>query len=463
MAIGDFYSYTLQSCNPSSYPDIEDLCTTDVPSPFSGLVVYIVGAYLNPATGQLEQEDQFKTYLVVSNGTNTDICQGNMPTLSTTNLKTCADSIADKMYQVQDCDDKELFRDVLLPSTYSLGTILRFTGEDTCWKVIQNISSYNESLTVSASFSDCAACIAAVVSGICEYEERTIGYANMLEFPKAEPIDRGFQECCVSNIVLADLADSDPYKNDFTSVFYKRQTPNDTVTYEIIPNSTGVPVALVDGVHGTLYAYGGAEQPDLSYFRVEWRDVLSAIGEDIFTIRMVVSIAGVPTNIDSLVTYDLRSFTQSLANNTVRFDAKLDGKLVKIDVDFKNSGYENSIRLPGYFGDRQAGITQDNVVFSSKKGYSYFEDQITMSNDWEYTYQANQIQECLARPLLEELIWGNEIFISDYNTNNHDYRYELKPVILSDVSDINYQVRSRKIDVNLTFKDRTKDNRKTNC
>jgi hypothetical protein len=262
--------------------------------------------------------------------------------------------------------------------------------------------------------------------------------------------------------VLADLSDTDPYKNDFTSVFYKRQTPNDTVSYEIVGQSTGT-TALVDGTHGVLYAFGGAEQPDLSYFKVEWRKILSTIGEDVFTIRKVLTIAGQNFTVDSLQNYNLKSFTQTLADKTVRIDSKLDGKLVRIDTDFRNSDYENSIRVQGYFGDRQANFEQDNVVFSSKKGIGYFEDQITMSNDWEYVLKAYNIPECQGRTIFEELIFGNQMYISDYNLNNHDYRYELQPVILSDDGGTEYQVRSRKANINLTFRDRSKDNRKTNC
>jgi hypothetical protein len=224
-----------------------------------------------------------------------------------------------------------------------------------------------------------------------------------------------------------------------------------------------VPVTLVNGTHGTLYSYGGTEQPDLSYFRIEWRDVLSAIGEDIYTIRKELTIAGVSFNIDSPVTYDLRSFSQSLADNTIRIDWAMDGKLVKIDTDFKNTNYTNSLRLQGFFGDRQAKIEQDNVVYSSKKGQPYFQDQITMSNNFEYIFQAYNLLECIVRPLFEEAIFANEFFLNDYNLNNHSYFYDRLPVILVDDNGSEYQVRNRAVNVNLTFADRNKNNRKTNC
>jgi hypothetical protein len=366
------------------------------------------------------------------------------------------------MYIVQNCADATDERNVLVAAAYVNGTVLRFSGECSCWKVISLTSTYDENPTVSNSFSECSECLEEVLSEVCEYEERDISYAVSLAFPDVEPEDRGFKECCVSSIVFGDLSDTASYKNDFTTVFYKKQTPNDTVVYKIIGVTTGT-TTLVDGTHGTLYAFGGSEQPDLSYFKVEWRKILSTLGEDIYTIRKELTIAGVSANVDSSVTYDLRQFSQKTADNTVRIDWTLDGKLVKIDTDFKNTNYENSIRMQGFFGDRQAKIEQDNVTFSSKKGLSYYQDQITMTNNYEYIFNAYNISECIVRPLYEEGIFGNEFFISDYNLNNHSYFYELLPVILVDDNGAEYQVRGRGMDVNLTFADRTKDNRKTNC
>jgi hypothetical protein len=453
--MANYKIYDLVSCDNSSYPDITDLTSGVINHAYEGLIVYIDQTPPNVT-------DPSQTYKLTLKGTNTSVLNGWLPKLITTNLDTCADAIADKMYILENCADATDTRNVLLASAYTNGTVLRFTGECTCWKVIASTSVYDENPTVSNSFSDCSSCLEEVLNEVCEYEERQVSYAVALNFPDDEPADRGFSECCVSALVLADLSDDASYKNDYTTVFYKRQTPNDTVTYKLVGVSTGI-TTLVDPTHGTLYAYGGTEQPDLSYFRVEWRDVLSTLGEDIYTIRMELSIAGVAVTIDSPVSYDLRQFSQKIADNTARIDWNLDGKLVKIDTDFKNTNYSNSVRLQGFFGDRQAKIEQDNVTYSSKKGYSYFQDQITMSNNYEYIFNAYNVPECMVRPLYQEGIFANEFFISDYNLNNHSYFYELLPVILVDDNGAEYQVRGRGMNVNLTFADRTKDNRKTNC
>jgi len=431
----EFKIYDLLSCDSGSYPDILDLTSGTNNHAYQGLIVYINQTYNgNPIdTGQ--------TYQLSLKGTNTDIANGWLPTLAVTNLDTCGDAIADKMYIVRNCADVTDERSVLLASAYVNGTVLRFSGECTCWKVISLTSTYNENPTVTNSFVDCSTCLEEVLSEVCEYEERDISYAVSLSFPDDEPADRGFPECCISSIVFGDLSDTASYKNDYTTVFYKKQTPNDTVVFKIIGVSTGT-TTLVDGTHGIEYAFGGSEQPDLSYFKVEWDKILSTLGEDIYTIRKELSIAGVSVNVDTPVSYDLRQFSQKVADNTVRIDWNLDGKLVKIDTDFKDTNYTNSVRLSGFFGDRQAKIEQDNVTYSSKKGLSYFQDQITMTNNYEYIFNAYNIPECVARPLYEEGIFGNEFFISDYNLNNHSYFYELLPVILVDDNGSEYQVRS---------------------
>ena len=373
----------------------------------------------------------------------------------------CGDIRYERLYRLRNCANPKEERNVLLDSSYTVSDVLRFDGECSCWKIINLISNYQEEPNVLTVYSDCTSCLEDVTGNLCDYEERTIGYAVGVDFPKPPPPDRGFKECCYSNLVLADLADADPFRNDYSSVYFKRQTPNDTVTYELVGQSTGT-IALIDGTHGIELTFGGTEQPNLSYFIVEWRKILSLVGEDRFTIKKTITIAGVPRPPTLSNSYELRQYTTSLADNTVRIEAIMNGKLLRVDTDFRNTGYKNSLRLQGYFGDRQNKFEQDNVTFSSKKGVPYFDDQITMSNDYEYTFQAHQVPECIGRYLNEEILFGNELFISDYNINNYSYNFESTPVQLLDDTGATYPVRNRLVNINLTFTDRAKDNRKTN-
>jgi len=450
MADTDKYLYTLQSCNPSSYSDIVSLAVPVTPSNYSGLIVSIVG------------QPQAETYLVVSLGLNSGLSTGWMPPLLAARLTSCADPDADKMYRVTNCQDPKSNRQVKLVAAQTIGDVLRFDGECTCWIVSELISTYDEVLTIAATYSTCSDCQEVVAAENCLFEERTIGYAVKVTLPKDEPPDRGYAECCNQGLVLASLSDTDPYMNDFTTIYFQRQTPADTVIYQII-GSMGT-VALVDGTHGVLYDFDPLHtNTELSYFMVEWRKILNIWGEDTFTLRKVVTIAGIAINVDTPFSYKLENWTINKANGTTRIDCKQDGKLEAVDIDFKDSGFEHSLRLSGYFGNPQDKWVQENLIFSQKKGLKMFEGQITMSNNKEYVYQANNIPECMARELRDFILFSNELFISDYNKNNHSYRYELLPVVMNDSSGNEFEVLNRAIWINLVFTERSKNNRKTNC
>lgn len=454
MASGDIYLYDLVSCG--LHFDITNVATSVVPSPFDGAVVYLIGA------------PQSQTYVVTpvtppANGLNAGVLSGWMPNIAASSLTSCADPNSDKMYRVYNCSNTKENRYVLLSSSQTIGDILRFVGECTCWVVDELISTYTESPVIDTVFNSCEECQGVVEAEICTYEERTIGRAIKIKLPQPEPPDRGFKECCYSNIVFGDLADTDPYKNDYSSVFFQRQTDTDTVTFELVGQSTGV-TALIDGTHGELYPISATNNnPNLTWFRVDWRKILSTLGIDVFRIRMNQTIAGVgPTVIDSN-SFDLRPFSVSGADNTVRIDGAMDGTMEKINVNFKESGYKNALRVQGFFGNAQDNAEQDTVVFSSKKGKRYYSDQITMRNDPEYIFQANNIPECISRELRKFIIFSNDIFISDYNLNNHSYEYRLLPVELSEINANDYPVRGRGVNIEMTFKDKSKDNIKTNC
>ena len=455
MATGDIYLYDLIHCTDVTKNRVNQATAVN-PSPFDGLLVSVVG---------LPQSD---VYTVVFLGLNIGVLHIWMPQLIVANLSSCADPNSDKIYKLTKCGDPKNVRFVLLASPQTVGdTILNFVGECDCWLVAELVSTYTEIPTIASSFTSCADCMGTITSALCDSEERTIGYAIKIGLLKPEPPDRGFEECCYSQLVFGDLSDTNPYRNDFSSVYFQKQTPTDTVVFEIVGASTGTTL-LVDGTHGVLYPFDPSgtlnhTNPNLSYFKVEWRKILALLGEDSYTIRMNITIAGIgPTAVDSN-SFQLRAFSIKRADHTVRIDSKMDGTLEKVDVNFKNSGYENSLRTIGYFGDAQEEITKDMVVFSQKKGKRYFEDQISMSNDPIYIFQADNIPECISRELRKFIIFGNEILISDYNLKNHSYEYELFPVSLDDISPNQYSQESRGIYIEMTFKDRSKDNRKTNC
>lgn len=387
-----------------------------------------------------------------------------LPLLAAANLTSCADTNNDKMYRIRNCADIKDEREVLFSAAQTIGNVLNLTGECTCWEVMELLCTYTETATIANTYSDCPTCSNALAATVCDYGTRTLSYCVKVQDLVPDPVDRGFAECCYSNLVLADVADpTNEYHNDFTSVYYQKQTPNDTVTYQIIGVSTGTN-SLSDPAHGILYDFDAAHpNPDLSYFRVDWRLILSTLGEDTYTIRMNISIAGLPAQAVDSNSFILKAWSIARADSTARFDCIMDGKLEASGVDFKGSNFDNSLRVAGYFGNQTPDWTQKNIVFSSKNNIKMFESQVTMSNDPTYIFQANNIPECISRQLNELMMFGNQLFISDYNLNNHSYRYELTPVVFDSVDSYDYPVQGRGVSIQLSFKSRSKNNRKTNC
>lgn len=461
MSIVTKYLYNLISCDIPSYPSITNLATFVTPHPLDGKVVYINQPF--GANGSVIQSEIYTMSTGVPDGS---LFATNVPTLGASNLTSCADVNVDKMWRVYDCNDNKVTRDILFAAIPTIGDVVNFTGECTCWVVYIKLSTYIETPTLGTNYglNGCAPCLEGLAANVCLYGERTLSFALRAQNVIPEPPDRNFKECCYSNKVLGDVGDpNNKYHNDFSTVYYQKQTPSDTVVFQLVGVSTGT-TALVDVTHGILYDFDPLHpNPDLSYFKVEWRKILSTLGEDVYTIRMQISIAGLPAqNVDSN-SFILKPWSITNAYNTVRFDSVMDGTLEDSGVDFKGSEFETSLRLPGYFGNAVDDFTQQNVVFGSKKGLKLYESQITMSNDPSYTFQASNIPECISRQLRELLIFGNELFMSDYNLNNHSYRYELKPVVLDSAESPTYPVVGRGVSLSYQFKNRSKNNRKTNC
>ena len=438
------FIYNLESCNPSLYPDIDDLGHS-TPHPYTNQIVYINQAPINPT----------QTYKVISVGV-AKVYSQVLPPLQTTELTSCSDVIVNKLWKLINCDTGQELRAYVTNITPTQGTILSLNQYCGCWLVDSQVTVADVSVTSIAAYSDCEACLLGVTQAIALAEQRTLSFAVKLRLPDDTPVDRGFSKCCYENLVIADTASSDPFKNDFSGAYYKKQAASDTVTFKLVDVATATEYNLNTGTYGTYQAFGGV-QADLSFVIVDWKLVLTGLGSGAYQIKKELSIGGIAINKYS-DTYTLKQFSQAVADNTVRIDSYMDGKLVKQDVDFAATGYKTSMRLRGFFGRAEYSFEQDNIA---TRDYSYLQN--TMSSKREYQFQGLQLPECITDELWNFILFGNELFISDYNGNNHSYKYELIPVKLEGNKGTEFFVTNRGVHVNLTFSDRIENSRKLNC
>lgn len=436
--------YSLISCDPVSYPDITNLCH---PSrhPFEGLPVIIVSQY-STTTPQ--------PYTLTYIGSGACVCNDYLPILRKTTSDVCSPSYT--VFEYRNCEKKEI-RTFGFTATVPTLPVIRIDGDCDCWSFVQKSTQVDEFLSTNfTEYEDCTECLKTRESEICPSGERSISYAVRVRLPDSPPPDRGFSKCCYENLVLADLTDSDPYKNDFSGAYFKRETPSSTCVFKLVDTVTLTEYFLNSDLYGTFQDFGGV-QNDLTFYVVDWRKVLNLLGAGSYQIKKELDIAGIPVDVYSN-TYTLRHFSIDVADKTVRIDCNQDGKLIKIDTDFKGTGYQTSIRLRGFFGRAEHSFEQDNIA---QRNYKFVQN--TMMNKSEYTFQGLQIPECITDELWNFVLMGNELFVSDYNKNNHSYKYEILPVKLEGNDGTEFFVTDRAVNINLKFTDRFEMNKKNNC
>lgn len=357
------------------------------------------------------------------------------------------------------CDRKNpfCFKIEIVPYIPCSGKSFVFNSGCECWEIVGvTDKEADEYVTVTGTFDNCEDCLEN--KSPCADSERTIAYATRIIIPEPPEPDRGFKECCYDNLVLASLTSDKYHHNDFNSFFFQKQISTDECDFVLIELSTGDEFALNNGIYGQFWDFGDfTEQPNLTVYKVEWKKVLQVLGSGLYQIKKEITVAGM-TFTELSNTYNLEQFTTSKADETVRIDCVMDGKLIHLGVDFKGTGYSTSCRTKGYFGNRNPEYEQDNIV---KRNYEPI--QISMSQENEYHYQTGLLPVCITEIIYDFILFGNKIYLNDYNRSNHSYQYNKFWVELSGNKGANYYAGERHSRINLTFTDSKRNKRKLNC
>lgn len=330
------FNYTLTSCNVGLYPDIECLIF-DNRHPQEGLVVFVDQIFQGNA------RDPRKTYTLTYLGENVCVSGDYIPKLGNADGNTCTPIYEGAIYE--NCETGE-FKVLGFPTGDPTSLFIREDGTCDCWKFVVEDNSSQQLINSYTEYNSCDECLEAVQEELCPIGERTLSYAVKVNLPEPIQPNRGFKECCYTSKVFGDLSDTTPYKNDFTGVYYKRPTTNSAVVFKLVDTGTLIEYDLNDSTYGTFQDFGGV-QTDLSFYILEWRNVLSLLGAGNYQIKQEISTVGIAQDYYSN-TFTLEAFSINRADNTVRIDCTQDGYLVDKDVDFKDSGFKTSLRVNGF-------------------------------------------------------------------------------------------------------------------
>jgi len=247
------------------------------------------------------------------------------------------------------------------------------------------------------------------------------------------------------------------HKNDFNTFWHGRQLSNETAKFFLIDKSDNSEYALNNDVYGEYIPFGGySEQQNLTTFKVVWSKVLAVLGEGAYQIRKDIVITGISFSTLSSV-YTLKTYSDFYADKTIRLDVKMDGLLEHFNVSFKDTEYKTTFRVGGFFGRREPKHEQDNVVFRNRKI-----EPISMKQINSYKFQTELLPECMTNQVWDFLLFADEMFINDYNLNNHSYKFKNKPISLEKNSGTKYYTTNRRARINLLFTDRFVDRNKIN-
>lgn len=268
--------------------------------------------------------------------------------------------------------------------------------------------------------------------------------------------DRDFiAQCCYINLVLA--GGSEEYRNDITSFLFKINLATDTIGFFIEKETAGTynQIAILNGsTYGTLYTAGSLANPLLIGFKLNWSDVLAGFGEGNYRIRADrVTLFGSDSILS--VNYQLKTYTPELADNTILMEWIQDGQIIN-GLDYTDINWYQSIRLPGFFGERQKEFEEEIWKDSNYRSF-----QIRNELTFSYKCEIGIIPSCIGN-ILDNLLQGNTILVTDYNQRNFDYNIIQKPIRLSEISETKYD-NNRQAVYSLTFSDRIDNHIKINC
>jgi hypothetical protein len=259
-----------------------------------------------------------------------------------------------------------------------------------------------------------------------------------IDFPEEfEGENRKTTTCKEPFLTLADLNDGIEWKNDFRSIAFIA----DSLDAILIKNGVELPALGV--------ALSFPFQPDAVGFTVNWREVLANYGTGCYQLVGKYDIGGFEY-VANYGTHDLKHYSKEISERTIRVGSQYDDFVKMKGINFKDSGYFNTIRVSGFFGNYQPNTTATNLL---KKRDIYAKVRNIGKENYELiTDPLNSCHTCL---LQEMLIAGNDLKVSDFNADNHK-EYKNVSVVLSEDSAIEYigdNVPLRQIRVDLTAKE----------
>ena len=269
-------------------------------------------------------------------------------------------------------------------------------------------------------------------------------------------------ECVGALPVFGDLFSDDLQNNDFTSVL-ALQLPGTNIEYFLLGENCEEIAQLNDSTYGNYYppfvsfpisaGYNFLQSRYVGY-KLEWQKVLNLHGSGTYKIKQVKTLPDLTTEEECSCLFELCQYSNSFADETVRIETTQSGYIIGQGLDYTNINWTEQIRIPGFFGNKQRRLEQDNYLNKNRRT-----TQIQDSLIHEFTLEPYFWPDCL-RDEIDSILLANEILISDYNLLNTD---DLKNISVIPTSiETEYFGKSNKAADEIKFEERRKNRVKRN-
>ena len=279
-------------------------------------------------------------------------------------------------------------------------------------------------------------------------QERIEKFYDSIKLPEVfEEQDRGFFKCCDQMLVLAGNG-TESWKNDVTSAWIKLSDPLDIGDFTLLKD--GVPVT-----NYSLTVQSFPNEPNAYYVTILWAEVLTLEGIGCYTLNVDYDISGI-TGSFTWGIYKLLPYTIKNALKTARIRVKFNANQEIEGINFTDSNVEDSIRFFGFIGNQQPNTEIDNLIYQNRTVKSVVRENLNTYIITTDPYGDEVIRKFTELYLLSE----NELWISDYNAHNHNYRILDIPQIVEESPEIDYLDKfQRRAVLTCTTGDKTKNKR----
>lgn len=271
------------------------------------------------------------------------------------------------------------------------------------------------------------------------------GRINSVKIPTEKVSEcRGVKRCCNPRLVVADLTSSDSWKNDITSAWIRLGAPLDSATFRLVKS---------DGTEILLTGLEFPNQDNSYYTTFEWKTILSGNGAGLYTLFIDWSISGITGTIE-WGEYNLLPYSYDVVKDSIRLKAQFDHFQQIEGINFKGSDVIDTIRLNGYFGNKQPNTEIDNIIYENREMKSVIRENIGV-----YELKTDPIAEDVMSILVDLYLLSEvNLWISDWNAYNHTYFLNDTNVIVKESPEINY-TDSRLASLTCKVEDKFKTNR----